>query len=171
MLAVSLCKNRSADVYVLAGHGYSCVPKVAKAAWQYLYALEQEAAELEMERSDQSVLSDMTDIRLPEISISQEGTDEEGELEEAVDEHPWAPSAELLARQPDVLRIPFQLHGRLHISASRVVLCKLHTFGHSNELVYEGTVAVSEQPGTPLLLTLNMRCTYADAVASLTLAL
>jgi hypothetical protein len=81
--------------------------------------------------------SNMTDICLEEASTSQGTADEDDELQTVAVEQQWSPSDKSLAQLPDILRLPFQLQGRLHISSKRIVLCKKHTFiGSSIELIY-----------------------------------
>jgi hypothetical protein len=150
------------------------VPKVSQAAWQHLYALEaaeqQEQAEPQPEESDQLAGSDMSDICLEEVSTSQGAAEEDDELQTVAAEQHWSPSDRLLAGLPDVLRLPFQLQGRLHISSQHIVLCKKHTFiGSSNELNYKGSVNLSEESQDAIKLTLQMRCSDTGAEAMLSL--
>lgn len=149
-------------VYELVGYGYSCVPKTSQAAWQHLYALE--AAERQ-EQAIQRAGPDTGDILTEEVYTSQGAAEEDDELQTVAVEQQWSPSDRLLAGLPDVLHLPFQLQGRLHISSRHIVLCKKHTFiGSSSELLYKGFVNLSEDA---LTLTLQMRCSDTGAEAFL----
>ena len=180
LITSSVCgvQVSSGDVYLVSGHGFSCVPKGAQAAWQYLYALE--AAEEEQQQQQQQQVADGDDVdadaamdadedvHTTESSCSrtiQQGEGEEGVEEIAVGE-PWTPSAELLARQPDILRIPFQLEGCWWNATGKLVLKKKHTFGCNNEIIYQGTCTVSADAR---VLTMQMRCAFAEALLPLAL--
>jgi len=135
----------SADVYLMSGHGVSCVSKNVQAAWAALQALQVAEQQQQQEDSDDDIDED--------ARTQQQGEDEVRE--------PCTPSVELLARQPDVLRIPFELQGRWSTSTSNVVISKKHTFGSDHEIMYQGTCTLSADGRT---LTLQMRCAFATAL-------
>ena len=166
----------SSDVYVVAGQGFSCVPKTARAAWQYLYALEmaeeqQRVDPLQRHNANDDIDANEAadeDARTAEAinSRTQQPDEDEDKVEEIVVGESWVPSAELLARQPDILRIPLELEGSWCSSTSKLVLSQKHTFGCNHEIMYHGTCTVSTDAR---VLTLQMRCAFAEAFLPLTL--
>jgi len=163
-------------VYVIAGQGFSCVPKGARAAWQYLYAMEMAEEQQQVDPLQRHDAHDDTDAdeetdedaRTVEAihSRTQQPDEDEDRVEEITAGESWVPSAELLARQPDILRIPFQLEGSWCSSTSKLVLSKKHTFGCNHEIMYHGTCTVSTNAR---VLTLQMHCAFAEALLPLTL--
>jgi len=164
----------------LRGDGFSLVPRESRAALQVLWAIEQaeqdeiaqqfvDAQELHQEEGlghgeGEEFADDLDDGQ-------REGEEdaEDAEAEEAGDVVPlpdWVPSAELIARQPPLLRIPFELEGAWVQSTGELVLTKRHVQGVHHEIVYEGTI--TRHDGPVCTFTLQMGCDYAAATLSLT---
>jgi len=170
----------------LRGDGFSLVPRESRAAWGVLYAIEQReqdeiaAAVAFAQQQQQQLLQAQQQQQQEEQEEyevdeeqQQEDSDDETEVHEAdpaeVDVSPlpeWTPSAELLARQPALLRIPFLLEGAWVARTGELVLTKRHVEAVNNEIRYTGTMA--RHDGAATTFALQMECPFAAATLSLT---
>jgi hypothetical protein len=182
-LASILCLIQldSIGMGTLRGDGFSLVPRESRAAWGVLYAIEQReqdeiaaaVALAQQQQQQQQQQQEEQEEYEAEEDEQQHDSDDETEVHEAdlaeVDVSPlpeWTPSAELLARQPALLRIPFLLEGAWVARTGELVLTKRHVEGVNNEIRYTGTMA--RHDGAATTFALQMECPFAAATLSLT---
>lgn len=162
--ALQLNSNGSGNI---TGFGFSVIPREARAAHQYLYAIhcaEEEEKQLlggdsdaEQEGLPQVVEETETSTSSAEHSQAQE------HLDLLTDADEWSPSAELVQRQPELLRIPFLVQGAWLASTGEVLLLKKHTRGVRNEVLYRGSLLLGKPHGQAATITMHLSAEFASA--------